>query len=357
MRTAPTKKNKHRLQKQLLDWYDQNRRHLPWRVAKGIHGNPYHIWLSEVMLQQTKVASVEPYFKKFISRWPTVHALARARLDDVLLEWAGLGYYARARNLYKCASILVENYKGIFPQDEVELKKLPGVGTYTAAAIAAIAFSKPATPVDGNFERVIARFHRVTTPLPGSKALLYKLATDFPPDERPGDYAQAMMDLGATICTPRKPKCQSCPWQSSCSSQNSPEAESLPRKKSKNKKNIRYGAVFWCVNVNNQVLVHRRKPNGLLGGMVAFPSTRWTSDPYLGSRISLEQPLPRNWTLLPGIVRHPFTHFNLELKVMTAKINKSDRLKSGSWLSITKLENAGLPSVMKKVMLHALQQT
>lgn len=346
-----------RLPGALLDWYDRNRRYLPWRAAPGERADPYRVWLSEIMLQQTTVVTVGPYFERFLALWPTVTDLARARLEDVLIEWAGLGYYARARNLHKCAVVIAETQGGRFPETEVELRELPGIGVYTAAAIAAIAFDEPATPVDGNFERVMARLHAVEAPMPEAKPLLRELAERLTPTHRPGDYAQAVMDLGATVCTPRKPKCMICPWSEACVARIKGIAESLPRKPPKKVKPTRRGTAFWCLNGESEVLLRRRPSSGLLGGMMEIPSTEWREDADLGAFDPNAPPIGAAWRELPGMVRHTFTHFHLELRVMAGHVENhaAAPIGGGVWHPITDLGRAGLPTVMTKIARHALK--
>ena len=344
----------HVLPDDLLAWYDRNRRHLPWRAAPGEPADPYRVWLSEIMLQQTTVVTVGPYFRRFLERWPTVTDLAAARLEDVLVEWAGLGYYARARNLHKCAAALASTHDGRFPDTEAGLMELPGIGAYTAAAIAAIAFDRPATPVDGNFERVMARLHAVEEAMPASKPQLRSLAERLTPSLRPGDYAQAVMDLGATVCTPRKPKCMICPWTETCAGRIAGIAESLPRKSPKKPKPTRLGTAFWCLNQDSDVFLRRRPSTGLLGGMMEIPSTEWREDAILGEFKLDDPPLAADWRELPGVVRHTFTHFHLELRVLAGRTNGTGDPTPGVWHPIADLDRVGLPSVMAKIVRHAL---
>jgi A/G-specific adenine glycosylase len=338
----------------LLLWYDRNRRHLPWRTAPGQTADPYHVWLSEIMLQQTTVVTVGPYFKRFLARWPSIADLAAAPLDEVLIEWAGLGYYARARNLHKCAVTITEQYGGCLPDSEPALLALPGIGVYTAAAIAAIAFDHPATPVDGNFERVMARLHAVEQPMPTAKSRLRDLAAALTPAHRPGDYAQAVMDLGATVCTPRNPKCMICPWSAACAARIAGIAEDLPRKSPKKRKPTRYGTAFWCLNSEGDVLLRRRPPSGLLGGMMEIPSTVWVEDPQKEGAATSQAPATADWRPLPGLVRHTFTHFHLELRVMATRVETASDMENARWHPISGLGRAGLPSVMIKIARHAL---
>jgi A/G-specific adenine glycosylase len=339
----------------LLAWYDRNGRTLPWRAPKGVRPDPYHVWLSEVMLQQTTVVAVAPYFLAFLQRWPTVTDLARAPLDDVLTAWAGLGYYARARNLHKCAQTVAEWRDGVFPDDEAALRLLPGIGDYTAAAIAAIAFDRPAVVMDGNIERVMARMFAVTDPLPGVKPRLKALAGQVTPDRRPGDYAQAAMDLGATVCTPRQPACVLCPWRDACEGCRQGIAAELPAKQAKAERPTRRGMAFWTVRKDGAVLLRRRPESGLLGGMMEVPSTPWRDqswdlDEALGSR-----PADAQWRLLPGLVRHSFTHFHLELTVAAGRA-KVPELAKGLWCPLDRLEEYALPTLMRKVVRHALSK-
>lgn len=339
---------------QLLSWYDRHRRELPWRARPGETADPYRVWLSEIMLQQTTVPAVAPYFRTFTERWPTVADLAAAPLDDLLVAWAGLGYYARARNLHKCAQTVVQRHGGRFPETEEALLDLPGVGAYTAAAIASIAFDRKATVVDGNVERVMARLSAVEEPLPAAKAKLRALAATFTPDRRPGDYAQATMDLGATICTPRKPKCMLCPWAEICEARALGIQEQLPRKAAKAEKPTRRGVAFWLLNPDGAVLVRRRAEEGLLGGMAEIPSTRWAAAEPDPATVAAEAPLRASWRRLPGLVRHTFTHFHLELGVLVAVAGEGWGQAEGNWVAVDRLGDQALPSVMVKVVRHAL---
>jgi len=264
----------------LLDWYARHRRVLPWRALPGRRADPYHVWLSEIMLQQTTVATVKSYFDHFVARWPRVQDLAAAPLDDVLHAWQGLGYYARARNLHKCARAVATDHGGRFPEIEAELLALPGVGPYTAAAIAAIAFDQPASPVDGNIERVVARLRHIAEPLPAGKKAIQAAARNLTPRARAGDFAQAMMDLGAMVCTPRAPKCGLCPWHDACAARAAGDAEDLPARAARTPKPTRHGVAFWIEDATGRVLLRRRPERGLLGGMMEIPSTDWRDDPW-----------------------------------------------------------------------------
>jgi A/G-specific adenine glycosylase len=338
----------------LLAWYDGNRRRLPWRAVPDACPDPYHVWLSEIMLQQTTVATVGPYFESFVRRWPTIDALAAAPLDDVLHAWQGLGYYARARNLHRCARLVAGDLGGRFPKDEAGLRQLPGVGAYTAAAIAAIAFGRRAVVVDGNVERVMARVFAVQEPLPGAKASLQKLADLLTPDRRAGDYAQAVMDLGATICMPRRPKCLLCPWNEACAGRE--RAEALPRRAPKPERPTRRGVAFWITRPDGSVMLRRRPEKGLLGGMSEVPSTEWAESemPSL-NQARKASPLPvLDWRELPGIVTHTFTHFHLELRVIAGKVGRNAG-PSATWRHPDDFGREALPTVMKKVARHALK--
>ncbi len=344
----------------LLAWYDRHRRVLPWRAPSGCRPDPYHVWLSEIMLQQTTVAAVGPYFRTFLARWPTVRDLAAADLDQVLQAWAGLGYYARARNLHACARAVCGHHDGRFPQDEAALRALPGVGEYTAAAVAAIAFDRPATIVDGNVERVIARVFAVTEPLPGGKPTLRALARTLTPVQRPGDYAQAIMDLGATVCTPRRPRCMLCPWAEACAGRRAGIAEDLPARVEKAERPTRRGVAFWATDAAGSVLLRRRPERGLLGGMMEVPSSPWREGPMpvLGEAVAAA-PGQADWRLLPGLVRHTFTHFHLELTVAAGRLAalNADAANGGLWVPVEALGDHALPTVMKKVARHAAAHT
>ena len=330
-----------------MAWYDRHARDLPWRVAPGSGGvaDPYRVWLSEVMLQQTTVAAVKGYFAKFTTAWPDVHALAKARDEDVMAAWAGLGYYARARNLLKCARVVSRDLDGHFPETEDGLRALPGIGPYTAAAIAAIAFGKPAIVMDGNVERVMARLFAVEEPLPGSKPVLKEHAARLTPQERPGDHAQAVMDLGATICTPRRPVCGLCPWQDNCLGKAAGIAEKLPLKAPKQAKPIRNGFAWALFDGEGRVLTVQRPGTGLLGGMLALPSSDWGEAP------EDRPPASADWTEI-GEVRHTFTHFHLRLRVRVATGDSGD----GRFLPATQAVEA-MPTVFAKALRLALNHS
>jgi len=340
----------------LLAWYDRHRRVLPWRAAPGVRPDAYVVWLSEIMLQQTTVATVGPYFRDFTARWPTVHDLAAAEREDVLRAWAGLGYYARARNLHACARVVAEEHGGRFPDSEAGLRALPGIGAYTAAAIAAIAFDRPATVVDGNVERVVARLFALETPLPEVKPAIRAAAETLTPDARPGDFAQAMMDLGATICTPRQPKCLACPVAGACRARLAGNAADLPRRRAKTAKPVRRAVIFVIGDGNGAVLVRSRPDKGLLGGMTEFPSTPWqTADPPPLDAAARQAPLPARWRETPGLVRHVFTHFALELTVVLGRSHAAATPPGHRWVPVDRLGREALPTVMAKVARHALK--
>jgi A/G-specific adenine glycosylase len=336
----------------LLAWYDRHRRTLPWRAPAGVRADPYRVWLSEIMLQQTTVATVGPYFARFLERWPDVATLAAAKLDDVLHAWQGLGYYARARNLHACAQAVAARPGGRFPETEAELLTLPGIGAYTAGAIAAIAFNQVAAPVDGNIERVMARLFAVATPLPEAKPELRRLAASLVPADRPGDFAQAAMDLGATICTPTKPKCVLCPWREDCRARRQGIAEELPARLAKRAKPLRRGVAFWAVRGDGAVLLRKRPAKGLLGGMMEVPSSEWRAGAWDEEAAREAAPVSARWSALPGIVRHSFTHFDLELQVLVGKTRA--RQADGVWVQPDALTTQALPTVMKKVIAFAL---
>jgi A/G-specific adenine glycosylase len=342
---------------ELLAWYDRHRRTLPWRARAGERPDPYRVWLSEIMLQQTTVKAVVPYYARFLDRFPTVERLARAPLDDVLRAWAGLGYYARARNLHACALAVTERHGGRFPSTEGALAELPGIGPYTAAAIAAIAFDQRAAPVDGNIERVIARLFAVEDKLPDAKPNIRRLAATLTPPRRAGDFAQAMMDLGATLCTPKKPACVLCPWTDGCAARTRGDAESFPRKAAKREGRLRRGAAFVVVRADGHLLVRTRPTKGLLGGMTEVPTGAWTHAFDADAALVDAPRLGRaSWQRVPGVVRHVFTHFPLELVVHRTKVAASTRAPAGTrWVALADVPGEALPNVMRKVVAHALE--
>ena len=345
---------------ELLAWYDRHRRALPWRALPGHSPDPYRVWLSEIMLQQTTVKAVVPYYARFLARWPDLNALAAAPLDDILKAWAGLGYYARARNLHACARAVVERHGGELPVRQAALRELPGIGAYTSAAIAAIAFDEPATPVDGNIERVIARLYAIEEPLPAAKPEIFRLAQALTPPRRAGDFAQAMMDLGATICTPKNPACAFCPWHESCAAHARGAAETFPRRVPKRQGALRRGAAFVALRADGFVLVRTRPAKGLLGAMTEVPTTAWLADfderDALGAAPRFRSGKKEiSWRRIAGQVRHVFTHFPLELSVYSAKFPARTPAPSGTrWARISELGGEALPSLMRKVVAHAL---
>jgi A/G-specific adenine glycosylase len=390
MRTLANRKNR---AQRLLDWYDVHRRELPWRARPG---DPYRVWLSEIMLQQTTVAAVAAYYRKFIARWPTVEDLAKAKLDEVLAAWAGLGYYARARNLHKAANVVAKQMGGRFPRTATELRTLPGVGAYTAGAIAAIAFEAREAAMDANAERVIARLFAIDEPLPGAKAKLLELGRSLVPEKRAGDFAQALMDLGAGICTVKRPACGNCPWADACEGKKRGIAERLPVKAPKAARPLRRGVAFVARDAAGAVLLVKRPEKGLLGGMLQPPLGPWSDDFPSAEEALAQAPFRAKWRKLPGLVRHGFTHFELAIKVWTAEISsrpkrihlchsrpsdakqREGKGTQGSKPSLvsppgspslgaltsaspgmtdmvwtTDLSNVALPTVMRKILAHA----
>jgi A/G-specific adenine glycosylase len=340
----------------LLAWYDRHRRKLPWRPLPGVAADPYRVWLSEIMLQQTGVKWVAPYFEKFVARWPSANDLARASLDDVLRMWAGLGYYSRARNLHACAVAVRRDHGGVFPGTEEGLRALPGIGPYTAAAMAAIAFGRRTMPVDGNIERVVSRLFAVEEPLPQAKPLIQQLASTLLADARAGDSAQALMDLGSTICTPKKPACALCPLNDDCLGFARGDQETFPRKVAKKTGDLRRGAAF-VVTRGAELLVRTRAEKGLLGGMTEVPTSDWIGEQEDNAALK-QAPVMKNltrWHRKAGVVTHVFTHFPLELVVYTAKVPARTRAPEGMrWVPIATLQGEALPSVMRKVIAHGL---
>ncbi|WP_343560231.1 A/G-specific adenine glycosylase [Kiloniella sp. b19] len=341
----------------LLEWYDHNARELPWRMPPGrAERTPaYRVWLSEIMLQQTTVAAVKPYFANFTERWPTVADLAAAPLDDVLAAWAGLGYYARARNLHRCAQVVVQEHGGLFPAMESELLKLPGVGAYTAAAIASIAFGQRAVVVDGNVERVITRQHALEETLPKARKAIRLLADDKTPDQRAGDYAQALMDLGATVCTPRNPACVLCPVLEGCQAQREGTVLRYPLKEKKKPKPTKRTWAY-VVATDTAVFLRRRDEKGMLGGMTEVPTGDWLEGDAVPDTL-FEQSGP--WERLNGIARHSFTHFDFEISVAVRHLvdenqenafNRKHLAGSAFWADRKTLGELSLPTVMKKIL-------
>ena len=361
----------------LLEWYDRHRRALPWRPLPGERADPYRVWLSEIMLQQTGVKTVGPYFEKFLARWPDVDALGRASLDDVLRMWAGLGYYSRARNLHACAVTVRRDHGGVFPDTEQGLRALPGIGPYTAAAIAAIAFGRRTMPVDGNIERVVSRLFAIEEPLPQAKPVIQELATTLLGESRAGDAksraadaksraadaksragdsAQALMDLGSSICTPKKPACALCPLNGNCISRARGDQETFPRKAPKKTGALRRGAAF-VVTRGDELLVRTRLEKGLLGGMTEAPTSHWLAAQDDKAALTQAPTLKSiaRWHRKAGVVTHVFTHFPLELVVYTANVSSRARAPEGMrWVPIPTLGDEALPNVMRKVIAHGL---
>jgi A/G-specific adenine glycosylase len=331
---------------EILDWYDRHARVLPWRVppGSGQTPDPYRIWLSEVMLQQTTVAAVRGYFRTFTERWPRVHDLAAAPDAEVMAAWAGLGYYARARNLLRCARVVASDLGGVFPDTREALNGLPGIGPYTSAAIAAIAFDRSETVVDGNVERVMARLFAVDTPLPAAKGRLRAHAADLTPTARPGDYAQGMMDLGATVCTPRRPACALCPLNGRCLAHRMGMAAELPRRTARRPKPVRFGHVYVARREDGAWLLEKRPAQGLLGGMLGWPGTEWCE-----SLPEARAPASGGWQRLDGEVRHTFTHFQLRLTVWAANLPEEARPTRGSFHTADAFRANDLPTLMRKV--------
>lgn len=327
----------------LLAWYDAHARDLPWRAPPGAVADPYRVWLSEVMLQQTTVAAVRPRFAAWVARWPDVARLAAADEADVMAAWAGLGYYARARNLVKAARAVVADHGGRFPTTEAELRALPGLGAYTAAAVAAIAFGRRAVVVDANVERVVARLFAIATPLPAARTAIRAAADTITPDARAGDFAQAMMDLGSGICTVRAPRCLLCPLRGECAGFATGAPQAFPVKPAKRAKPQRYGTIFWLEQAG-QVWLVTRPDTGLLGGMRALPTGPWGDAPP-----GLEDaPAQADWHMRPDGVRHGFTHFDLQLALATATIEAHHPRGNGVWWPVADLDAAGLPTVFAK---------
>jgi len=337
----------------LLAWYDVNRRELPWRAKPGEPSDPYRVWISEIMLQQTTVAAVAPYYGEFLARWPDLHRLSCASQDAVLGAWAGLGYYSRARNLHRAAQILVTERRGIIPQTAAELRKLPGIGAYTSAAIAAIAFGERVAAMDANAVRVAARLFAFDEKLPEGKTKLGLLMQPLVPASRPGDFAQALMDLGSAICLPKKPHCSECPIARFCQARRRNLVDTLPRKEIERPRPLKRGAAFIAVDGIGSVYLVRRPENGLLGGMLQPPLGKWRAGFPNRQTALAEAPFSGDWRRKPGLVRHGFTHFELDIHAYVARFH--DRPNGeGLWLNQVELKSAALPTVMRKVIAHAL---
>ncbi len=337
----------------LLAWYDRHRRVLPWRAPKGERADPYRVWLSEIMLQQTTVQAVGPYFLKFLKRWPDVKALAAASQDDLLAAWAGLGYYARARNLHKAAKVVAQELGGKFPTSAEGLRALPGIGAYTAGAIAAIAYDLPEAAMDANAERVIARYFSIEEPLPKSKPAMHAALQALVPQKRGGDFAQALMDLGSLICTPKKPACLSCPWMTECEARKRCIQELLPVKSEKALRPTRRGAAFVARDSKGAILLVKRPENGLLGAMLQPPLGPWTEEFPSKAEALKQAPFKADWKKRMGIARHGFTHFELEIEVYVADVSARPKITDMFWVDEAKLPEVALPTAMRKIIAHA----
>jgi A/G-specific adenine glycosylase len=343
-----------RVPAKLLAWYDVHRRVLPWRAPKGKRADPYRIWLSEIMLQQTTVQAVAGYYRKFLARWPDVKALAAAKEDEVLAAWAGLGYYARARNLHAAARKVAAEWGGRFPSTAETLRTLPGVGVYTAGAIAAIAYDERQAAMDANAERVIARLYAVDTPLPAGKAELRAHAQALVP-QRAGDFAQALMDLGSAICTPRRPACSNCPLEAECLARKRGLQEQLPVKAPKAARPLKRGAAFVARDRAGSVLLVKRPDTGLLASMLQPPLGPWDVDFPSTAEVKKQAPFAADWKKRPGLVRHGFTHFELEMTVYAVALKKRPKI-AGQWIPVSKLREVALPTVMRKAVEHGLDE-
>lgn len=325
-------------------------------MPPGEPSDPYRVWVSEIMLQQIRVETAERYFDPFVDRWPTVEDLAAAPLEEVLRAWAGLGRYARAHNLHACARVLVERHGGRFPEDEADLAAMPGIGPYTAAAIAAIAFGRKATPVDGNVERVIARLFAVEEPVPAARRRVRELAAALTPVERPGDYVQAVMDLGATVCLPRRPRCDRCPWCEFCRARVRGIAERLPVKPPRPPRPRKFGVAFWAERPDGAVLLRRRPPKGPLGGMMELPSTEWRARAWSRRTALPQAPFAARWRALPGRVRHPLSHCELEFAIFAAGVAADAAAQDGVWIPRDDLAGEALPALTRKIVRHAMER-
>ncbi|HUB63167.1 MAG TPA: A/G-specific adenine glycosylase [Methylocella sp.] len=334
----------------VLAWYDRHRRDLPWRARPGEAADPYRVWLSEIMLQQTTVAAVKPYFAAFLSRWPNVGLLAEASGEEVMRAWAGLGYYSRARNLHACAKRIASAFSGQFPAAEAALRELPGIGSYTAAAIAAIAFGQRAAAIDGNVTRVAARLFAIEAPLPFAKSEITARVDAMVPAGRPGDFAQAMMDLGAMICSPRRPACGVCPLSAVCLGRAAGQADHLPRKAVRRPRPLRRGAAFFVRRQDGAVLVRTRPEKGLLGGMTELPGTSWEKD-FDEALAPSQAPVDASFHKLEGAIEHAFTHFALRLSIFVAEVGKDKKAPQGCrWSLACDLDKEAFPGVMRKVI-------
>jgi A/G-specific adenine glycosylase len=339
----------------LLAWYDRHRRDLPWRAVPGAPADPYKVWLSEIMLQQTTVTAVKPYFLGFLARWPNVRLLAEASGEEVMRAWAGLGYYSRARNLHTCAKIVAGPLKGKFPDTVAGLQGLPGIGPYTAAAVAAIAYGRPVAAIDGNAERVLARLYSIDTPLPAARSEIKAKAAAMVPVARPGDFAQATMDLGAMICAPKHPSCDICPLLKFCRGHASGCHQNLPRKAPRRERPLRVGAAFFVRRRDGAVLVRTRPPKGLLGGMTELPGSPWSAD-FDAALAASQAPVEASYRKLDKSVSHVFTNFALRLDIYVAEVASKRRAPKGyRFVPECGLAREAFPSVMRKV-IEAVRQ-
>jgi A/G-specific adenine glycosylase len=341
------------LARAVLAWWDRHRRTLPWRAQAGRAADPYLVWLSEILLQQTTVQAVIPYFERFRTLWPRVEDLAAAPLEEVMRAFAGLGYYSRARNLHACAREIVRR-GGVFPRGEADLRALPGIGAYTAAAVAAIAFDEPCSPVDGNIARIMTRLYAIEAPIAKARGAIAKAAAALTPRDRPGDFAQALMDIGATICAPRNPDCAVCPMRSACAAFAAGEPQAYPRKAIRKARPHRKGAAFFAQAADGSILLRTRPPRGLLGGTLELPGTPWSAD-YAADEAASGAPFPALWRLTPGLVEQVFTHFSLALNIYLVRLAGVPLAQDGCfWMARDEIEGAALSSLMRKAVAHGL---
>ena len=344
----------HAIARRVLAWWDRHRRTLPWRARPGESADPYRVWLSEILLQQTTVQAVIPYFERFTALWPRVEDMAAAPLEDVMRAFAGLGYYSRARNMHTCAKAVAQR-GGAFPENEAALRALPGVGAYTAAAVAAIAFNRPASPVDGNIARIVTRLHAIEAPIAKASREIAAAAAALTPRDRPGDFAQALMDIGATICTPRNPDCPACPMHFACAASATGDPQAYPRKSARKARPSRRGAAFLAQTSDGAILLRTRPPEGLLGSTVELPGTPWSAD-FVADEAMKAAPFPAPWRLAPGIVEQAFTHFLLQLDVYVVRLPENPPALDGCyWVDRDELKRVAFSSVMRKAVAHGLK--
>jgi len=343
-----------RAARRVLAWWDRCRRTLPWRAAPGVRADPYLVWLSEILLQQTTVQAAIPYFERFRALWPCVEDLAAAPLEEVMRAFAGLGYYSRARNLHACAREIARR-GGAFPRREAELRALPGIGAYTAAAVAAIAFDEAAAPVDGNIARIVTRLHRIEEPIAKARGAIARAAAALTPADRPGDFAQAMMDIGAAICTPRNPDCANCPLLDACAAAATDAPQLYPRKGPSKPRPLRRGAAFLAQSADGAILMRTRPSDGLLGATVELPGTPWSID-YAADEAARSAPFAAPWRRAPGLVEQAFTHFSLALEIYVAQLPGVPTARDGCfWVAPHELAGAALSSIMRKAVAHGLR--